>query len=123
MKKIICMFAFMLSALSMEAGDITKIVNIFKEGKVADITGNMDAEVDIAIPGTKKKGTGTDVTAILTQFFESTKPTDFTVLHHADKNDTGFIVGKLSAGDGEFRVNITYCTKDNIVLMQSIRIE
>ena len=107
----------------MEAGDITKIVNIFKEGKASDSAGYMDVEVDIAVPGTKKKGTGADATAILTQFFESTKPTDFTVLHHADKNDSGFVVGKLSVGDGEFRVNITYCTKDNIVLMQSIRIE
>ena len=123
MKRFFYMFAFMLLVLSVEAGDITKIVNIFKEGKAADSAGNMDAEVDIAIPGTKKKETAADATAILTQFFESTKPTDFTILHHADKNDTGFIVGKLTVGDGEFRVNITYCTKDNIVLMQSIRIE
>ena len=124
MKKImICMFAFMLSVLSMKAGDITKIVNIFKEGKVSDSAANMDTEVDIAVPDTKKKGTAADATAILVRFFEAAKPTDFTVLHHADRNDTGFFVGKLSTDDGEFRVNITYCTKDDIVLMQSIRIE
>jgi hypothetical protein len=63
------MFAFMLSVLSMEAGDITKIVNIFTEGKAADSAGNMDAEVDIAVPGTKKKGTGAEAAAILKQFF------------------------------------------------------
>ena len=123
MKRIICMFAFMLSVLSMEAGDITKIVNIFKEGKVSDSANNMDTEVDIATPETKKKGTGADAVTILNRFFESVKPTGFTILHHADRNETGFVVGKLITDNGEFRVNITYCTKDNNVLMQSIRIE
>ena len=123
MKKIICMFAFILSVLSMEAGDITKIVTIFKEAKVADNAGSMDTEVDIAVPGTKNKVSGANAAAILMRFFESAKPTDFTILHHADKNETGFIVGKLTTGNGELRVNITYYTKDNKVLMQSIRIE
>ncbi|MDR0797036.1 MAG: DUF4783 domain-containing protein [Tannerella sp.] len=123
MRRMICMFAFMLSVLSMEAGDIAKIVNIFKEGKVLDGAGNMDSEVDIAVPGAKNKGTGADAATVLNRFFESVKPTGFTVLHHADRNETGFIVGKLSTDNGEFRVNITYVTKDNNVLMQSIRIE
>ena len=123
MKRFFCMFAFMLSVLSVEAGDITKIVNIFKEGKVSNNDENMDAEVDIAVPGTTKKTTGTDAAVILMGYFESVKPTDFSILHHADKNETGFVVGKLITGNGEVRVNITYYTKDNKVLIQSIRIE
>ena len=123
MKRFLCMFAFMLSVLSMKAGDITKIVNIFNEGKVSEIAENMDAEVDIAVPDIKNKGTGAEAAAILIRFFESAKPTGFTVLHHADKNETGFVVGRLIADNAEFRVNITYCTKDNKVLMESIRIE
>ena len=123
MKRFFCMFAFMLSVLSVEAGDITKIVNIFKEGKVSENDTNMDTEVDIAVPGTTKKTTGADAAVILMGYFESAKPTDFTILHHADKNETGFVVGKLATGSGELRVNITYYTKDNKVLIQSIRIE
>ena len=123
MRRMICMFAFMLSVLSMEAGDITVIVNIFNEGKAAGSAENMDTEVDIVVPGTKNKGTGADAVAILTRFFESVKPTGFTVLHQADKNDTGFVVGKLTSGNGEFRVNVTYGIKNNKVLIQSIRIE
>jgi hypothetical protein len=123
MKRFFCTFAFMLSVLSMEAGDITKIVNIFTEGNAAGSAGNMDTEVDMAVPGTKQKGSATDAAAILTRFFETVKPTGFSVLHHADRNETGFVVGKLVTGTGEFRVNITYGTKDNKVLIQSIRIE
>jgi len=117
------MLAFILSVLSMQAGDITMIVNIFKEGKAADSAAIMDTEVDIAVPGTKNKGTASEAVAILTRFFESVKPTGFTVLHHADKNETGFVVGRLTSGNGEFRVNVTYCIKDNKTLIQSIRIE
>jgi len=123
MKKFMCMLVFALSVLSLNAADITMIVNAFKEGKVAGIAGNMDMEVDISVPGTTKKGTGADAVAILTRFFESDKPTGFTVLHHADKNDSGFFVGRLNTGKGEFRTNITYITKDDKVLIQSIRVE
>ena len=123
MKRFFYMFAFMLLVVSVEAGDITKIVNIFKEGKVSENDTNMDTEVDIAVPGTTKKTTGTDAAVILMGYFESVKPTDFSILHHADKNETGFVVGKLITGNGEVRVNITYYTKDNKVLIQSIRIE
>ena len=123
MKRMICMLAFIFSVLSMQAGDITMIVNIFKEGKVADSTAIMDTEVDIAVPGTKNKGSASEAVAILTRFFESVKPTGFTVLHNADKNETGFVVGRLASGNGEFRVNVTYCIKDNKTLIQSIRIE
>jgi hypothetical protein len=76
--------------LSIHAADITGVVNAFKEGIVSEITGNMDVEVDITVPGTTKKGTGADAVAILTRFFDSDKPTGFTVLHHADKNENYF---------------------------------
>jgi len=120
---MICMFALMLSVLSMKAGDITKIVNIFKEGKATESAGLMDREVDIAIAGTMTKGSGADAIARLNGFFDSVKPTGFTVLHQADKNDTGFVVGKLLSSSGEYRVNITYCTREGEVFIQSIRIE
>jgi hypothetical protein len=123
MRKTICALVFVLSVMSLKAADITVIINIFKEGKVSGGAGIMDAEVDIAVPGTTNKGTGAEAVTILTRFFESDKPTGFTVLHHADRKDSGFIVGKLTTGKGEFRVNITYGVKENKALIQSIRIE
>ena len=123
MKKMICILVFMFSVLSIYAADITMIINVFKEGNASGIAENMDTEVDIAVPGATNKGTGAEAVAILTRFFESDKPTGFTVLHHADRKESGFIVGKLTTGKGEFRVNITYSTKDDTVWIQSIRIE
>ena len=123
MRKITCILVFILSVLSIYAADITMIVNVFKEGNASKIAQNMDTEVDIAVPGAANKGTGAAAVAILARFFELDKPTGFTVLHHADRKESGFIVGKLITGKGESRVNITYGTKEDKVLIQSIRIE
>ena len=123
MRKIIGILVFTLSVLGINAADITVIVNVFMEGNASEIAENMDTEVDIAIPGEVKKGSGADAVAILTRYFESEKPTGFTVLHHADRKESGFIVGKLTTSTGELRVNITYGAKDDNVLIQSIRIE
>lgn len=123
MKKIVFTLALILSALSIQAADINGISNAFKNGNASSIAANMDTEVDIAVPGTSKKGSGSDAVSVLNQFFQANKPSGFTVAHHADKNESGFIVGKLATNTKEFRVNITYTIKENKVLIQSIRIE
>lgn len=123
MKKLVFTLALILSALSIQAADINGITNAFKNGNASSIAANMDTEVDIAVPGTSKKGSGSDAVAALNQFFQANKPSGFTVAHHADKNESGFIVGKLPTNTKEFRVNITYTVKDNKILIQSIRIE
>ena len=59
----------------------------------------------------------------LGRFFQGNPPTGFTVVHQADKNGGGFVVGKLQTASREYRVNITYVLKDGRALMQTIRIE
>ena len=44
-------------------------------------------------------------------------------MHQADKNDGGFVVGKMQTSGREYRVNITYIVKDGRALIQTIRIE
>jgi len=124
MKKIIFTFALIFAALSIHAVDISGISNAFKNGNASSISGNMDSEVDISVPGTNKKGNGSDAVAVLNQFFQTNKPiSGFTVAHQADKNESGFIVGKLSTNSKEYRVNVTYAIRDNKAFIQSIRIE
>ena len=50
---------------------------------------------------------------MLNAFFGGNKPTGFTVVHHADKKETGFFVGKLPTSSGEYRVNVTYRAEGN----------
>lgn len=123
MKRLLFTFAFILSVLSLNAADITNISNAFKGGNASSLTAIMDTEVDVAIPGTTKKSNGADVVSALNSFFSSNKPTEFSVVHHADKKENGFIVGKLNTADKSFRVNITYRADGDKAIIQSIRIE
>ena len=123
MSRLVFFIAFALSALTIQAADITPDSNAIKAGNADILKDKMATEVDIVVPGTSKKCSGGDATAILKSFFQANKPTGFTVAHHADKNDSGFFVGKLATEGKEFRVNITYVAKDGKMLITVIRIE
>lgn len=123
MKRLLFTFALILSFMSAQAADITSISSAFKGGNASSLSGSMDSEVDVAIPGSSKKTNGGEAVSMLNTFFNSNKPTDFSVLHHADKKESGFFVGKLPTANGEYRVNITYRADGNRAIIQSIRIE
>ena len=123
MSRSLFFLIFILLALTVQAADITPVSDAIKAGNAEMIKDNMATEVDIVVPGTSKKCSGNDAIALLKSFFQANKPAGFTVAHHADKNDSGFFVGKLTTGDKEFRVNITYATKDGKMLITVIRIE
>lgn len=123
MKRFLCMLALIFSCLCMQAADITSISNAFKGGNATPLAGAMDKEVDMALPGNSKKCNGTEAVSMLNAFFGSHKPSGFSVVHHADKKESGFFVGKLPTSSGEYRVNITYRADGNQAIIQSIRIE
>ena len=117
MKRLFLTLALVLSVLSVMAADIVPISN------VSSLSGSMDKEVDMALPGSSKKCNANDAVSMLNAFFGGNKPTGFTVVHHADKKETGFFVGKLPTSSGEYRVNVTYRAEGNKAIIQSIRIE
>lgn len=123
MKKLFITLALIIFALNSQAVDITPISDAIKAGNADVLIDKMALEVDIVAPGVSKKGTGNEAIAILKSFFQTNKPDDFTVAHHADKNESGFFVGKLTTANKEFRLNITYTSKDGKILITVIRIE
>lgn len=123
MKRLLLTFVLVLSFLSVMAADITPISNAFKNGNASSFTEAMAQEVDMALPNSSKKCSGSEAVTMLSTFFGSNKPTGFTVVHHADKKDAGFFVGKLATASGEFRVNVTYRADGNKAIIESIRIE
>ena len=110
MKRLFLTLALVLSVLSVMAADIVPISNAFKRGNVSSLSGSMDKEVDMALPGSSKKCNANDAVSMLNAFFGGNKP-------------TGFIVGKLPTSSGEYRVNVTYRAEGNKAIIQSIRIE
>ena len=123
MKRLLLTFAMTFALVCAQAADITSISNAFKAGNASALVSSMDKEIDVAVPETSKKCDGSQAVTVLTSFFKAAKPSDFRVVHHADKNESGFFVGKLQTSSGEFRVNITYRSEGNKAIIQSIRIE
>ena len=107
MKRLLLTFALIFAFVCAQAADITSISNAFKAGNASSLSGAMDKVVDVALPSSSKK----------------CKPSGFSVVHHADKKESGFLVGKLPTSSGEYRVNITYRAEGNTAIIQSIRIE
>jgi hypothetical protein len=107
----------------VQAVDVNLMSAAFKAGNASSLAAFMDQEVDVAVPGSTKKCNANEAVVLLNSFFNSNKPTQFTVVHNADKKDSGFLVGKLVTAKGEFRVNITYRTENDKAVIQSVRIE
>lgn len=123
MKRFILMLVgclFFIGALAVDTDSITKA---FKTGDAARLKGSMDAQVEMILPSVNKKCPAGDAIRLLNDFFQAYKPAEFTVLHQAEKKESGFYIGKLKASEKEFRVNITYRTQNNAIRIQSIRIE
>lgn len=121
MKQWLLLTLAMCGFLFAQAADITSISNALKQGNSAAL--KFDKEADIALPGSSKRCDEKEAIAMLSTFFSGNKPKDFKLLHHADKKESGFFVGKISTATGEYRVNVTYRAEGNNAIIQSIRIE
>jgi hypothetical protein len=123
MKRTVLLTIMLLSFLYAAAVDVGAISGAFKSGNAAGLLSLMEEEIDLAIPGSSKKCKPSEAVDFMNAFFNANKPTSFSILHNAEKNESGFIVGKLLAQKKEFRVNITYHAQNGKLLIQSIRIE
>lgn len=114
----------------LRAADIAPISNAIKAGNADLLKNILDTEIDLVIPNSDGDGevashkcNANEAINILKNFFRAHKVSTFTVVHHADKNESGFLVGKLTAGGSQYRVNITYTLQNNRLHIQTIRIE
>lgn len=122
MKRLLLTLALVFSILSVMAADITPISNAFKGGDASTLTGAMDQEVDMALPGSSKKCSGSEAVKMLSTFLAVTNLRDSPWYIMQTKRRWIF-VGKLPTASGEYRVNITYRADGNKAIIQSIRIE
>ena len=123
MRKLKTTILALFTAWEVYAADITPITEAMKSGNTGALSGSMYTEADVSVPGVSQRASAAEAAAILGRFFQGNPPTGFTVVHQADKNGGGFVVGKLQTASREYRVNITYVLKDGRALMQTIRIE
>ena len=123
MKRFLLTCALLCAFSGLQAADIAGITQAFKEGKAETLAGKLAATIDLALPEQTLTCEGEQAIQALNRFFGQHKPVTFTVVHHADKSDNGFVVAKLHTEAGDYRVNITYKADNNTAIIQSIRIE
>ena len=123
MKRFLLTCALLCAFSGLQAADIAGITQAFKEGKAETLAGKLAATIDLALPEQTLTCEGEQAIQALNRFFGQYKPVTFTVVHHADKSDNGFVVAKLHTEAGDYRVNITYKADNNTAIIQSIRIE
>ncbi len=123
MTRIVLILTLVFSSLHVFAADVTPISDTFKNGDPTMLRSYMDTEIDLAIPGSSQRIYGDVAIETLKSFFATNRPTGFTVAHHADKSESGFLVGNLATSNGKYRVNVTYRTNGERIIIQSIRIE
>lgn len=123
MKRFLLTCALLCAFSGLQAADIAGITQAFKEGKAETLVGKLAATIDLALPEQTLTCEGEQAIQALNRFFGQHKPATFTVVHHADKSDNGFVVAKLHTEAGDYRVNITYKANNNTAIIQSIRIE
>ena len=123
MKRFLLTCALLCAFSGLQAADIAGITQAFKEGKAEPLAGKLAATIDLALPEQTLTCEGEQAIQALNRFFGQHKPATFTVVHHADKSDNGFVVAKLHTEAGDYRVNITYKADNNTAIIQSIRIE
>ncbi len=123
MKRFLLLIALVVAAISVQAADITVITTALKTGNATNLQTCMDKSVDMALADKSKICNAQEAVSMLNGFFSSNKPSAFSLLHHADKKDSGFLVAKLTAGNKSYRVNVTYKVEGDEVVIQSIRIE
>ena len=123
MKRFLLTCMLLFACCTLQAADIASITKAFQEGQAQTLSGKMAEQIDLALPEKSLQCGDKEAIQALNSFFGQHKPATFTVVHHADKSAKGFIVAKLHTEAGDYRVNITYKTQDNIAIIQSIRIE
>lgn len=123
MKRLFLTYLLLMAFMGAQAADITGISQAFQRGNASALSGIMDQEVDIALPDAFQKCGGSEAIQRLAAFLDAHKPSGFSVVHQADKKESGFLIGKLPTASKEYRVNITYRVEGNKAIIQSIRIE
>lgn len=95
----------------------------FKAGDAQRLEKYMDEKIYLIIPDLKQQLPRQKAKEALSAFFLKNKPADFKTIHQSEQNNSGYMIGKLSTGNGEFRVHILMKIADKKYIINQLRIE
>ena len=125
MKKIHVIICFLLIAgYTLHAQNTeTAVINAMNSGNSGELSKYFNTNIDLFVTGNEDVYSRTQAALILKNFFNAHPVTGFSVLHKGENPEAKYVIGKLSTGNGEFRVSIFLKMQDGKLLMNKLRIE
>lgn len=99
------------------------IPTAFKTGDAQLLEKYMENKIFLIIPGIKQQLSRQKAKEKLSVFFSNNKPMDFKTIHQSEQNNSGYMIGKLSSKNHEFRVHILMKITDKKYIINQLRIE
>jgi Domain of unknown function (DUF4783) len=121
---IFSVFALFLSSVLGIQTESDKMVKLFSQGKAEEISAYFSSSIQLTTPGKEGVYSKAQAKMILTDFFESHKPSQAS-LQSKGNSDNGaqFIILTLKTADGDYKVNIFYRGTGNSVKIHELKIE
>lgn len=117
--------AAVLSAISLQAQpDYSGLANAMRSGNAAAVSGFLDNNTLIQIPGTDDMLSRDAATSTLAAFFAKNRPASCDIANKGNSNGSSYYaIGNLSAGGRNYRVYVFAKANGAAPLVQELKLE
>lgn len=116
-------FGLIITGTTLSQNIPNDIPKAFKTGDVQCLEKYMEDKILLTISGIKQQLPRPKAKEKLSAFFSKNKPTDFKTIHQNEQNNSGYMIGKLTSDNHEFRVHILMKITDKKYIINQLRIE
>lgn len=111
---------FAVPVIKAQSAEVpTSIISALSEGDAGELSGYLNANVELVIDNKNDVFSKQQATGIITDFFRKNHVNSFAVLHKGNKDAASFAIGTLKTATGNYRVYVL--TRKNEI--QQLRIE
>jgi len=125
LKLIFLLFVgLVLNNVSFAQGQIPDgIVVSIQNGNGAALAAYFNENVEMVVDSHDDVYSKSQAQQIVTEFFKSNKPKQFSIIHQGGKDGARYAIGSLTTNTGTFRVYFLLKNKDSISYIHQFRIE
>lgn len=116
-------FGLIITGTTLSQNIPNDIPKAFKTGDVQCLEKYMEDKILLTISGIKQQLPRPKAKEKLSAFFSKNKPTDFKTIHQSEQNNSGYMIGKPTSDNHEFRVHILMKITDKKYIINQLRIE
>lgn len=135
MKTLKTLLAFLIALLFVIAGyqqskaqstpdeALRKVSAAIQAGNADALTGFLQSQVEITLPGADQSYSSQQATFILKDFFTKFAPKSFSVIHTGESGTTNYATGTYVSGNGTFDTNIFLKNVQGVFKVTQLRFE